>query len=495
MDVVSNTVNGAGSDGVEGIVFDTGSGISEAEQKGILEGIENAVRQNHRSLAGDKPARAKKRAVFPLLVNIAALLLLGAALAFFMRSRGEESAGTRRGAVLYNSTERALIREIRRETARELDAKEAEIGEFHSKLAGVNAELQELYSNNQELTSEQKVVEANLRRLQDEYTAGISSLEDERSQILEAARAREAGLKAQLDERAMELAAQAERSREALSNAQREIDRLSSDQEKGAAIEAQLSGLYVRAAAAINGGNLGEAAGTLTAMRDFINTPSFQGIRSIQPRKAFYFSSISTLEGLITLSEKLNTAVATAGGRGYERALAELEERNAALEEQVAGLSDAVAASDAEGSGLGRQLRELQSRINALQTQSAQQGRTLEEQRRAAEEQQRRNTELNSRNTELDRQLTSLRQTAEEQQRGNTELTARNTELAARNANLDQRLAEATQTGAALRQTVAARETEIAALNTRNAEQAEQIRSLNTQLTAIRQVLQNEQAE
>jgi chromosome segregation ATPase len=480
MDAVSNAISDAGA-GIDGIVFDTGSGISEAEQRGILEGIEKAVRQNHRSLAGDKPVRAKKRAVFPLLVNIAALLLLGAALVFFTRARGEESTGIRRDAVLYNSTERALIREIRRETSRELEAKEAQIGEFHSKLAGVNAELQELYSNNQELTAEQKVVETNLRHLQEEYTVNISSLEDERSQILESARAREASLKAQLDERAAELAAQAERSREALSSAQREIDRLSSDQEKGAAIEAQLSGLYVKAAAAINAGSLREASATLTAMRDFINTSSFQGIRSIQPRRAFYFSSISTLEGLIALSEKLNSAVAAAGGRGYEKNLVELEERNAALEEQLAGLSEAMAASDAEGSGLGRQVSELQSRISALQTQSAQQGRTLEEQ-------QRRNTELASRNTELDRQLARLQQTMEEQQRSNTELAARNT-------SLDQRLAEANQTGTTLRQTVAARDTEIAALNARSAEQAEQIRSLNTQLAAIRQVLQGEQAE
>ncbi|MDR0641877.1 MAG: hypothetical protein LBG07_05385 [Treponema sp.] len=490
MDVVSGAMGNSGDDD---IVFDSGSGISEAEQKGILEGIENAVRQNHRSLAGDKPVRAKKRALFPLLVNIAALLLLGAALVLFLRSQGEESAGPRRGAMLYNSTERALIREIRRETARELDAKEAEIDDFLAKLAGVDNELRELLSNNQELTAEQKVVEANLRRLQEEYTANISSLEDERSLILEASRAREASLKAQLDERAAELAAQAERSREALSSAQQEIDRLSSDQEKGAAIESQLSGLYVRAAAAINGGNLREASATLNAMRDFINTPSFQGIRSVQPRRAFYFSSISTLEGLIALSEKLNNAVAAAGSGGYERALAELEERNAALEEQVAGLNEAVAASGAEGSGLGRQVSELQSRISALQTQSAQQGRTLEEQQKTLEDQRKTAEEQQRRNAELDRQLARLRQTTEEQQRSNAELTAQNSELTARNAGLDQRLAEANQAGTALRQTVAERDTEIANLRAQNTEQTEQIRSLNTQLAAIRQVLQGEQ--
>ncbi|MDR0400764.1 MAG: hypothetical protein LBH51_07445 [Treponema sp.] len=466
--MMETALSAAEDAGVEpNVVFDVGSGISEEEQRGILEGIETAVRRDRRTLAEEKPVRAKKRALFPLWVNLAALLILGAALALFMGFRGEDGAELRRGGALYNSTERALIREIRLETTRELEAKEAEIGDFLAKLAGVNEELRELYSNNQELTAEQKAVEANLRLLQEEYTDSLSSLQDERSRILESSRAREANLKAQLDERAAELAAQAERSREALSSAQREIERLAGDQEKGAAIEAQLSGLYTRAAAAINEGNVREAAATLNAMRDFINTPSFQGIHSVQPRKAFYFSSINTLEGLTALADRLNTAVAAAGGAGYEKALAELEEQNAALEEQAAALGEAAAS---EGSSLGRQVNELQSRIGVLQAQSAQQDRTLEDQRR--------------RNTELDRQIAGLRQAVEEQQRSNTELSARA-------AGLDQRLAEANQSGAALRQTVAERDAEISGLRTQNAEKDASIQALNSQLAAIRQLLQN----
>jgi chromosome segregation ATPase len=466
----------AGADSA--VIFDAGSGISEAEQQGILEGIEQAVRRDHRTLAGEKPVRAKKRALFPVFVNIAALLILVPALAVFIGRRGEDETELRRGGTLYNSTERALIREIRLETARELEAKEAEIGEFLSKLAGVNAELQELYSNNQELTAEQRAVEANLRLLQEEYTVSLGSLQDERSRILESSRIREASLKAQLDERSAELAAQTEQSREALSLAQLEIERLAGDQEKGAAIEAQLSGLYVKAAAAINDGNLREASLTLNTMRDFINTPSFQGIRSVQPRRAFYFSSISTLEGMVGLAERLNTAVAAAGGGTYERAIADLEERNAALEEQVAGLNEAVAASGAEGSGLGRQVNELQSRISSLQSQSARQERSLEEQQRS-------NTELASRNTELDRQIAGLRQAAEEQRRSNEELSARA-------AGLDQRLTEASQAGTALRQTLAEQEAEISGLRAQNAEKDASILALNSQLTAIRQLLQGD---
>jgi septal ring factor EnvC (AmiA/AmiB activator) len=226
------------------ITFETGAGISEAEQREILEGIEKAVRQDRRSLGGASPVKAKKRGLlFPLLVNVAGILLLAAGLVFFLKFRSGGEIKTRQGPALYNSAERALIQEIRRETTQELKAKEREIGLILDKLTGVDEELRELYSSNQELTAEQKAVEADLQRLQEEYRSSLSSLQDERSQILETSRIREANLRAQFDERANELKAQAEQSREALSSARIELERLSGDQEKGAAVEAQLSGL------------------------------------------------------------------------------------------------------------------------------------------------------------------------------------------------------------------------------------------------------------
>jgi peptidoglycan hydrolase CwlO-like protein len=463
-----------------GIVFDSGSGISEAEQREILEGIERAVRQDRRSLGEDSRLKAKKRGlVFPILVNAAALLLLGAGLTFFLVFRGDEEAQIRRGTALYNSAERVLIREIRRETAQELNDKEQEIDSILTKLAGVDEELQELYSSNQELTADQKAVEASLQRLQDEYRGNLSSLQDERSQILESSRAREASMRAQFDERAGELAAQAEQSRAALSSARIELERLSGDQEKGAAIEAQLSGMYVRAAAGINGGRLREAAATLASMRDFINNPSFQGIRSVQPRRAFYLSSIDTLEGLISLAERLDAAVkATGAGQGgaeYERAISELEERNAALEEQVAGLNQAVLASGAEGSGLGRQIGELQSRISGLQARTTEQERTLEEQRRTLDEQGRTLDERQRGNTELTRQV--------------ADLTGRNNEMSRQIADLTGRNAGLTQNVSDLNRTLTERGVDIESLRARNAELTAQVESLTGQLTTIRQVL------
>jgi chromosome segregation ATPase len=420
---------------VPGIVFDTGSGISEAEQREILAGIEQAVRQDRRGLGDEAlPIQAKKRGLlFPVLVNIVSLLLLGIGVAVILLIfRGSGETQNRRGAMLYNSAERALIQEIRRETAREVESKEQEINQIQGKLTGVDAELQDLYSSNQELTAEQKAIEADLQRLQEEYRTNLTSLQDDRSRILEASRSREVSMRAQFDARASELSAQATQSREALSSAQSELERLSTDQEKGATIEAQLSGLYSRAAANINAGQLKEAAATLNSMRDFINTPAFQGIRSIQPRRAFYLSSIGTLEGLITLAEKLNDAVAAAGGTGpsanYEKTIAELETQNAALQEQVA-------ASGADSSSFGRQLDDLRTRINSLQAQTdeqeriiAGQTRDLADQTRNLAAQQSSNTALENRNSELTGEVAGLNRTIAEQSTEMETLRAQNVE-------------------------------------------------------------------
>ncbi|MDR1443706.1 MAG: hypothetical protein LBI94_02390 [Treponema sp.] len=478
MDVVSNSIIDSVSDNDlnAGIVFDTNSGISETEQRDILAGIENAVRRDRRSLAEIPPARAKKKGIlFPLLVNIAALVLLAAGLAAILVFRDAEETQIRGTTALYNSAERVLIREIRRDTALELEAKEREINTILAQLAGVDGELQDLYSSNQELTAEQKAIEANLQRLQEEYRSSLGSLQDDRSRILESSRAREASLRAQFDERAGELAAQAEQSREDLSRAREELERLSSDQEKGAAIEAQLSAMYTGAASAINGNRLKDAAATLNSMRNFINTPSFQGIRTVQPRRAFYLSSITTLEGLINLAESLNSAVEASGGSGQTTRIARLEEEKAALEEQVAGLNQAVNASDAEGSGLGRQVGELQNRIGGLQTQTAEQERTLNEQRRTLEERQRNITALTQQAAALNSQVTGLSQTAEERQRNITALTQ---QAAALNSRIT-----------ALEQTAAEKDTEIETLRNTNSDQTARIESLTSQLATIRQAL------
>jgi chromosome segregation ATPase len=460
-----------------------GSGISEAEQREIIADIERIALRNRESLSRDKPAafKAKRRGgLFPLLVNILALFLLAGAVLvlYFLHNRDE--AALRQGNMAYNSTEWALIREIRRETSRELEEKEGEIVSISSKLVGVDEELRKLHSSNEELTAEQRAVEADLQKLQEEYRTSLGSLQDERSRILEASRTREASLRAQLEARTQELTVANEQSREALGAARAELDRLSGDQEKGAAIEAHMTGLYADAAAQVNAGRLEAALKTLASMREFINTPSFQAVRSIQARRNFYLTSIATLEGVIAVAEKLSAVVAASAAGELDRTITELEEKNAALSEQVAGLNQAVSGTQ---SSLGRQLTELQSRISGLQTQTANQQRSISEKDSAIGDLNTRNSTLTQQLDTLNQQLSGLQTQTASQQRSISEKDSAIGDLNTRNGALTQQVAT-------LNQTVTERDTAIEELRRQGAERAAEIDRLNAQLTNIRQTLQ-----
>ncbi|GHV57783.1 hypothetical protein AGMMS49579_24140 [Spirochaetia bacterium] len=418
----TQNINSENSNTVDsGIVFDTASGISESEQREIFAGIENITAQNRISLSEEQKNSLVQGSIqakrggggFPLIVNIVALLLLVGAVFLLYFFHNKDEVQIREGRAGYNSAERALIQEIRRETARELEKKESEIALIAAKLSGVDTELQELYSNNQELSAEQRTVEMNLQRLQEEYRSSLGSLQNERSQILEASRAREASLRAQLEERTSELAAVSEQSRAARS----ELDRLTSDTERAAAIEAQLSAHYAAAAVQIFSNNLDAAKTSLEKMREFLNTPSFQSIRIFQDRKALYLTSINALKEMIDKAEETEDALA-AGNAEYEDRIELLQNQKNEYEKRTGDLE--------------RDLKASETRITTLQNQVSGQQRTLNERDAAA-------VELRALNANLTRTVTARESTI-------TELRAQNAEQAASIESLNSQLANIRQT-------------------------------------------------
>jgi chromosome segregation ATPase len=83
------------------------------------------------------------------------------------------------------------------------------------------------------------------------------------------------------------------------------------------------------------------------------------------------FSTCTTTEGQGGISRNI----------GYTKVIESLQERNAALEEQVTGLSKAVVVSSAEGSVLSRQLNDLQDHTSVLQEQVVELNMNLTESR------------------------------------------------------------------------------------------------------------------
>ncbi|MDR1253111.1 MAG: hypothetical protein LBK62_13260 [Treponema sp.] len=453
--------------GNDGIVFDLNAGISEEEQREILSKINGIAEKNRRSLSeaaepesaagtGSKSRfKAKKSGgLFPILVNTGAVILLAVGFLLLYSFQGKTDIQVREGTMVYNSAERALIEEIRKETESRIVAKEQEIALIVSKLEGVDEELRELYSSNQELSAEQLAVEDRLRSLQEEYRSSLIVLQDERSSILEDSRSREASLRAQLEARIRELAAASERNESALSSARRELEWLSREQEKAAAIEAQLGGSFAVVNDQILKNQLAEALETLRVMRDFLNTPAFQAIRSIQARKDLYAQAIDSMEAMVEEMRR-NQVSGQPSGVDTEQSLTELMSENARLEENIAGLTRTIEAVNSQGSGLTLRLTELESQAADLRTA---------------------NSELQTRAASLETERTSLTQTVAA--RDNTI-----TELRSQNAARDNTISE-------LRSQNAARDNTINELRSQNTVQSGEITNLNNQLTTIRQALQ-----
>jgi len=335
------------------MVFDANCGISEEEQREIFAQINKIAEKNRLSLAAaadastgagkgkkKKAFKAKKSGgFFPVVVNAAAIAVLAGGLIALYAFQGKTDAEVREGAKVYNTAERALIEEIRKETSSRLEAKESEISQIASQLENVDAELRDLHSSAQELTAEQKAAEDRLRTMREEYLATLNNLNDERSIILEEARAREASLQAQLESRTRELAMVAEQSAAAIGMAQEELDRLSREQAQAASVEAQMGAFFATLTTRINENRLDEAADIIVAMRSFLSTPSFQGLRSIQARRELYNQAINSFDLMIDELRRTQAALATGVmslDRSAEATFAQVQERAAQLERDLA---------------------------------------------------------------------------------------------------------------------------------------------------------------
>jgi len=384
----------------EEIIIDKDSGISEEEQQDIIDKI-NSMSERSGTLLSTKidneegkeiVKAAKNGAVFPVIVNIAAFLMLAAGgfLLFYYNGRTESQVRT--GNAVYNLTERTLIEEIRKDTAEKIAAKEMEMSRIASRLGEVDDQLSQLYSSNKELTAEQIAAQERLLSAQTTFREELSVLQDERSQILEASRSREARLRAQLDERVREFAAAQQRTTGELDLAVSELERLTSEQERIAAVDAQVSGGLAAARELIQSSHYDQAVQIAVNLRHFCNNNSLSSSRTFQSRRDFYNQAIDFIEAMIIDARSSTGSVINAEQF-------ELQVKNLQLQENIAELQKTIDSLSSGGSGLTRRIAELEANISALQTGSA------EKDSRAAQLESE-NTNLRSANTRLEQDNT-----------------------------------------------------------------------------------------
>jgi chromosome segregation ATPase len=437
---------------METIVFDTTSGISLEEQEEILAGI-NAMAVGSRLVPEAeelKTAAKKKGYIFPLAVNITAVVLLGLGFLLLSLFHNSGEQQIRESRAVLGLTERMLIQEIRQETSRLIGEKEIEINNILSMLSAVDTEYRVLYESVETLTEAQRERAAYLLMMHEEYQRTLSLLQDERAMILEDARLREANLRAHAEERASELSLRIEQSQASLSLAMEELRLLGSEQERANRAESQMGGFFTTANNHISAGRLGEASATLTAMREFLDAPSLQGLRIFEARKQTHLAVIGFMESAIAAS------VNGASG-GAEEQFAELAARNAVLEQRNTNLERDIAAFSSQGSDQVRIIAEYAAAIRGLEDTHA-------------DQQQAHRAEI----TQRELQLSNERETHR------TEMTRRDSEIGALRTEMTQR-----------EQQVAELNRNLTAARTENEEIMRQNDELQRQIEAIRVLLQN----
>ena len=333
-------------------VLDEQSGISKEDQQEILEEIEKVSEESRISVTPETMAikAAKRGFVFPLLVNIFAIVLLagGGFTLYYFFQRGETVLMEEGSAIA--SAEGKLIEELKKESEAALQAKNREINQIQSQLEDIDKQRLELQANmdgkitareaelrsvlDAELAAEREQLrqqgiseaditsrlnaletektaafqqeldsfkrqaeeerlqdEENLKALQNEYQQNLAQAETERQRVREEAAAREAELRSQLDARTEEL-------EQATLEAREELNKLAAQQEEQNLAAGQLTGFYSRVKENIQEGDFDGALENLDAIKEYLDDPSVATLPNMLQRREielFVVDSISSL--------------------------------------------------------------------------------------------------------------------------------------------------------------------------------------------------------
>jgi chromosome segregation ATPase len=338
------------------IIIDAKSGISVEEQNEILTQINGIAEKNRRSLGGKTVLKAKRSgALFPLAVNIAALVVLCGGGFFLILFNTIKDAQVRTGGEVYNLTEKALIEEIRKETSQRIAAKDAQISLIVSRLEDVDRQLSQFQSG--ELTGEQLANRERLLAMQNPYREELSHLQEERAQILEESRSEEARIRALLEERAGEFKPD---------SAGGELARLTGEQQILAAIDFQFAGGLASVNSFARDGKYEQAASTIENLRNLCNSNSILSSSAFAAKRNFYNQSLDSVETIIAHLRM------TSGEDSLE-----LYAKNIQLENAVTEMQKTIDAFSSGASGQTRRLAELDENIRALESENASLSQTI----------------------------------------------------------------------------------------------------------------------
>ncbi len=344
---------GLGSEGREEFAFDPDSGISREEQKEIRQEIEQAAAQNRIKVSPEMfVVKAAKRGVlFPIVVNVTALIALTAGLAvlYFLFQRGESQAAREDTTTI--TAEGKLLAEVKKESEARLQEKNAQIGQIQGQLADIDKQRQDLQSNmdakvhareselraamaaeldaektrlqkqglsDQEIQkrladleaqktsavsseladfkaqadAERKKSEAALRTLREQFNADLARANADRQQVLAESQQKEADLQTQLAQKTQELQSSQSRS-------QTQLNELTSQKQKEDLVSQQLVGLYSVAQTDMAARNYPKALQSLRAIGSYVNSADVVALPGMEKRRTVDLFIVDSLTGLV----------------------------------------------------------------------------------------------------------------------------------------------------------------------------------------------------
>jgi hypothetical protein len=338
------------------------AGISKEDQKEILAEIDKVAQASRITVSPETMTlkAAKKGFVFPLAVNLMAVLLLAAGgfTLYTLFQRGQTVLMEEGSAI--TTAEGMLIQELKKESEAKILEKNREISQIQTQLQSIDQQRRDLQMNmdarvkareeelragleaelaaerdrlrqqgisEQDISTRLKQLEAdrnatfqaqldafrrqaeeertraenNLKSLQAEYESSLAQANRERQQVVEAAKAREAELQSQLDARARTLEQESQQARQ-------ELNRLSEQRDKEQLAGAQLSGFYGKVKQDMEGGRLEQAVADLEGIRRYLDDPAVATLPSMLQRREIELFVVDSLASLVAVQSRRSEA-------------------------------------------------------------------------------------------------------------------------------------------------------------------------------------------
>ena len=340
-------------------------GISAEDQKDIRAQIEQVALENRIRATPEVFAyeALKKGSLFPIVVNIIAVVVLAsglALLAFFFSKNESRIAGQN---TQITTAEGQILQEVKREAAQQIQQKDQQISDIQGRLQQISTERSQLLSDmngkiqtreaelkaqmETQLAAERTKLQAEgvsqteitrrLEALQQANTAALTSQMDTFRKQAEAQRAQQADnlqklqneyqknlaqatvdrqqIQQQADQKVVQLQAQLQgqiaQSEQQLTAAQQQLQALQDTNQKDQLVSTQITGFYTEIRKDVDAHNYPEALKTLTTMKNYLSTDTVLQLASIRDRRPAELFIINSLTSLVTQEMQQTTQTAS----------------------------------------------------------------------------------------------------------------------------------------------------------------------------------------